>query len=165
MDQAQFLQRFKKLKGLDQTADLLQQAEIRIHWKGLIGSSKSIAAASVCEQVPGNHLFILEDKETAAYFLNDLEQLYPDNKHIYFYPASYRTPYQLEETDNANVVARAEVLEKINTGKNTWVVTYPQALFERVPTQKKLSENTMHMERGKNYSIDFFNELFPSINS
>ena len=159
MDQAQFLQRFKKLKGLDQTADLLQQAEIRIHWKGLIGSSKSIAAASVCEQVPGNHLFILEDKETAAYFLNDLEQLYPDNKHIYFYPASYRTPYQLEETDNANVVARAEVLEKINTGKNTWVVTYPQALFERVPTQKKLSENTMRVERGKSYSIDFFNEF------
>lgn len=159
MEQTQFLQLFKKLKGLDETANLLQQAEIRIHWKGLIGSSKSIAVASVCEQVPGNHLFILEDKETAAYFLNDLEQLYPENKHILFYPASYRTPYQLEETDNANVVARAEVLEKINSGKNTWVVTYPQALFERVPTQKKLSENTMRVERGKTYSIDFFNEL------
>lgn len=159
MEQTQFLQLFKKLKGLDETANLLQQAEIRIHWKGLIGSSKSIAAASVCEQVPGNHLFILEDKESAAYFLNDLEQLYPENKHILFYPASYRTPYQLEETDNANVVARAEVLEKINTGKNTWIVTYPQALFERVPTQKKLSENTMRVERGKTYSIDFFNEL------
>ncbi|MNU45708.1 Transcription-repair-coupling factor [compost metagenome] len=159
MEQTQFLQLFKKLKGLDETANLLQQAEIRIHWKGLIGSSKSIAVASVCEQVPGNHLFILEDKESAAYFLNDLEQLYPDNKHIFFYPASYRTPYQLEETDNANVVARAEVLEKVNTGKNTWVVTYPQALFERVPTQKKLSENTMRVERGKTYSIDFFNEL------
>ncbi len=159
MDQAHFLQLFKKLKGLDQTADLLQQAEIRIHWKGLIGSSKSISVASVCEQVPGNHLFVLEDKEAAAYFLNDLEQLYPDNKHIFFYPASYRTPYQLEETDNANVVARAEVLEKVNTGKNTWIVTYPHALFERVPTQKKLSENTMRVERGKTYSIDFFNEL------
>lgn len=159
MDNVHFLQRFKKLKGLDETANLLQQAEIRIHWKGLIGSSKSIAVASVCEQVPGNQLFILEDKEAAAYFLNDLEQLYPENKHIYFYPASYRTPYQLEETDNANVVARAEVLEKVNTGKNTWVVTYPQALFERVPTQKKLSENTMRVERGKTYSIDFFNEF------
>ena len=75
MDQTHFLQLFKKLKGLDQTADLLQQAEIRIHWKGLIGSSKSIAVASVCEQVPGNHLFVLEDKESAAYFLTDLEQL------------------------------------------------------------------------------------------
>ncbi len=159
MEIAAFIQQFKQLNGLDQTANLLQQAELRLHWKGLIGSSKSIAASSVAEQVPGHHLFILEDKEAAAYFLNDLEQLYPDQKNILFYPASYRTPYQLEETDNANVVARAEVLEKINSGKNTWVVTYPQALFERVPTQKKLAENTMRVERGKSYSIDFFNEL------
>lgn len=159
MDQVQFLKRFKQLKGIDETANLLQQAEIRVHWKGLIGSSKSLASAAVCEQVPGNHLFVLEDKEAAAYFLNDLEQMYPDSNQVFFYPASYRTPYQLEETDNANVVARAEVLEKINTQKNTWVVTYPQALFERVPTQKKLSENTLRVERGKTYSLDFFNEL------
>jgi len=159
MEISTFIDQFKKLKGLDDTANFLQQAEIRIHWKGLIGSSKSIAAISVAQQVPGNHLFVLEDKEAAAYFLNDLEQLFPENKHILFYPASYRTPYQLEETDNANVVARAEVLEKINTGKNNWIVTYPQALFERVPTQKRLTESTMRVERGKNYSIDFFNEL------
>lgn len=159
MEQAQFLAHFKQLNGIDDTANALQQAAIRIHWKGLVGSSKSIAAAAVAEQVPGHHLFVLEDKEAAAYFLNDLEQLYPDNKHILFYPASYRVPYQVEETDNANVVARAEVLEKVNSGKNTWIVSYPQALFERVPTQKRLSENTLRVEKGKTYSIDFFNEL------
>jgi transcription-repair coupling factor (superfamily II helicase) len=159
MEQQQFLTLFKQLKGLDETAQSLQTAAIRIHWKGLIGSAKSIAVACTAEQVPGNHLIILEDKEAAAYFLNDLEQLFPDNKHILFYPASYRTPYQLEETDNANVVARAEVLEKVNGGKNNWIISYPQALFERVPTQQKLAENTLRVERGKNYSIDFFNEL------
>lgn len=159
MDQTQFLKHFKQLKGIDETANALQQAEIRIHWKGLVGSSRSIAAAAVAEQVPGHHVFVLADKEAAAYFLNDLEQLYPEDSKVLFYPASYRAPYQLEETDNANVVARAEVLEKINNGRNCWVITYPQALFERVPTQKRLSENTMRVERGKNYSIDFFNEL------
>ncbi len=159
MENTQFLQHFKQLKGIDETANLLQQAEIRVHWKGLIGSSKSLASAAVCEQVPGNHLFVLEDKESAAYFLNDLEQMYPESNQVFFYPASYRTPYQFEETDNANVVARAEVLEKINSGKNNWIVTYPQALFERVPTQKKLSENTLRVETGKSYSIDYLNEL------
>jgi transcription-repair coupling factor (superfamily II helicase) len=159
MDLAQFKTLFKKLSGIDQTADLLQQAEMRIHWKGLVGSSRSLAASAVAEQVPGHHVFVLEDKEAAAYFLNDLQQLYPDAANVLFYPASYRTPYQLEETDNANVVARAEVLEKVNNGRNCWVVTYPNALFERVPTQKKLSENTMRVEKGKEYSIDFFNEL------
>lgn len=65
----------------------------------------------------------------------------------------------MEETDNANVVARAEVLEKINTGKNGWIVTYPEALFEKVPTKKNLSKNTLRVDVGKTYSIDFINEL------
>ena len=159
MELSQFKALFKKLPGIDQTAELLQQAEIRVHWKGLVGSSKALAASAVSEQVPGHHVFVMQDKEAAAYFLNDLEQLYPDDKNILFYPASYRTPYQLEETDNANVVARAEVLEKVNNGRNCWIVTYPAALFERVPTQKRLTENTMRVEKGKTYSIDFFNEL------
>lgn len=159
MEQTQFKTLFKRLPGIDQTANALQEAEVRTHWKGLVGSSKSMAAAAVAEQVPGHHVFVLQDKEAAAYFLNDLEQLYPGESQVLFYPASYRTPYQLEETDNANVVARAEVLEKINNGRNCWVITYPQALFERVPTQKRLTENTMRVERGKKYSIDFFNEL------
>ncbi len=159
MEQTQFKTLFKRLPGIDQTANALQQAEMRIHWKGLVGSSKSIAAAAVAEQVPGHHIFVLQDKETAAYFLNDFEQLYPNEGQVLFYPASYRVPYQMEETDNANVVARAEVLEKVNNGRNCWVITYPQALFERVPTQKRLTENTMRVERGKTYSIDFFNEL------
>lgn len=159
MEITQFLKLFSSLQGIDNTAKLLGQPTCKVHWKGLIGSSKAISAAAVASQVPNNHLFILEDKETAAYFLNDLEQLFPANKNILFYPASYRTPYQLEQTDNANVVARAEVLEKVNSEKNTWVITYPQALFERVPTQKKLSENTMRVECGKTYSIEFINEL------
>jgi len=159
MEQTQFKALFKRLPGIDQTANALQEAEVRIHWKGLVGSSKSMAAAAVAEQVPGHHVFVLQDKEAAAYFLNDLEQLYPGESQVLFYPASYRAPYQLEETDNANVVARAEVLEKINNGRNCWVITYPQALFERVPTQKRLTENTMRVERNKKYSIDFFNEL------
>ena len=150
---------FSKLPEIDATADQLQYDGTHIHWKGLVGSSRGLCASALAEQTPGHHLFILNDKEEAAYFLNDLEGLFPEDKRVLFYPASYRIPYQLEETDNSNVVSRAEVLEKINNGKNVWVVTYPQALFEKVPTQKKLSENTLRIEVGKTYSIDFINEL------
>lgn len=159
MNTTAFKQLFKQLDGIDDTANALQEVGVRIHWKGLIGSSKSLAMAAVAEQVPGHHIILVEDKEAAAYVLNDLEQLYEGDGKVLFYPASYRAPYQFEETDNANVVARAEVLEKINSGKNCWVVTYPQALFERVPTKKRLTENTMRVEKGKTYSIDFLNEL------
>lgn len=159
MNQAEFLQLFKKYNQVDQVANALQEAEIRIQLKGLVGSSRAAIASAVAGQVPGNHLFVLSDKEEAAYFLNDLENLFPNEKHIVFYPASYRSAYHFEETDNANVVLRAEVLEKINNGTNTWIVTYPQALFEKIPTQKKLTENTLKVQKGKTYSLDFMNEL------
>ncbi|MFN5635365.1 MAG: transcription-repair coupling factor [Flavobacteriia bacterium] len=150
---------FTTLPQIDTTANALQFAGAHIHWKGLVGSARGLCASALSEQIPGHHLFILPDKEEAAYFLNDLEGLFPDDKRILFYPASYRVPYQLEDTDNANVVSRAEVLERINNGTNVRVVTYPQALFEKVPTQKKLSDNTLRVEVGKNYSIDLINEL------
>jgi transcription-repair coupling factor (superfamily II helicase) len=150
---------FSRLPQIDQTAALLSDSGKRIHWKGLVGSSRGASATTLSSQVPGHHLFILNDKEEAAYFLNDLESLFPEDKRILFYPASYRVPYQLEETDNANVVSRAEVLERINSGSNAWIVTYPQALFEKVPTSKNLAKNTMKVEVGKTYSIDFLNEL------
>lgn len=154
-----FRQHFEHIPLVEQTANQLQFHESRIHWKGLAGASKAICAAAVCSQVPGNHLFILNDKEEAAYFLNNFEDLFPENKNILFYPASYRVPYQLEETDNSNVVARAEVLDKVNSGKNAWIITYPEALFEKVPTQKNLSKNTFRLEVGKIYSIDFIHEV------
>ena len=150
---------FTTLPQIDSSANALQFAGAHIHWKGLVGSARGLCATALTEQIPGHHLFILPDKEEAAYFLNDLEGLFPEDKRIFFYPASYRVPYQLEDTDNANVVSRAEVLERINNGTNVRVVTYPQALFEKVPTQKKLSDNTLRVEVGKNYSIDLINEL------
>lgn len=150
---------FSKSPNIDDTANQLQYEATKIHWKGLVGSSKAIFASLIAEQVPGNHLFVLSDKEEAAYFLNDLENLYPDEKHIVFYPASYRTPYQFEETDNANVVARAEVLEKVNAGINTWIISYPQALFEKVPSKQVLTSNTLKVQKGMTYSLDFMNEL------
>lgn len=159
MDIKEFRTAFSRLDQIDKSAHDLGNAVKRIHWKGLVGSSRALCAQALSEQIPGHHLFILSDKEEAAYFLNDLESMYPDDKRVAFYPASYRVPYQLEETDNANVVSRAEVLERINNGKNVWIVTYPQALFEHVPTQKKLAQNTLRIEVGKTYSIDFINEL------
>ena len=117
MDQAQLLKSIAKLRQIDETASLLSQGNVRVQWKGLVGSAKSLTSICVAQQVPGNHLFILEDKEEAAYFLNDLEGLYPDDKRVLFFPASYRVPYQLEETDNANVVTRAEVLDRISGGE------------------------------------------------
>lgn len=160
-----FKKAFSRIRGIDETANELQIIGSKLHWAGLVGSSKAVCAASVAQQAPGNHIFILHDKEQAAYFLNDLQGLYTEEQQsILFYPASYRVPYETEKTDNANVVARAEVLEKISNGKNGWIVTYPKALFERIPSQKSLHKYTLKLEVGKAYSIDFINETLLELN-
>lgn len=127
--------------------------------KGLIGSSLSFVIAGIFKEVDAPFLFILSDKEEAAYHLNDLEQLLGD-KDVLFYPGSYRRPYQIEETDNANVLLRAEVLNRINSRKRpAIVVTYPDALFEKVITRKELDKNTLKIKLEDTLSLDFLNEV------
>ncbi|PKR82138.1 transcription-repair coupling factor [Brumimicrobium salinarum] len=151
--------KFKKSEGVQKTIQQLENRPKQLQWKNVIGASKAFHASATAEQVPGHHLFILEDKEKAAYFLNDLQNLYPDDDRVVFYPASYRVPYKLEEVDNANVVGRAEALDKITKSPNSWIVTYPKALFERVPTKQKLSTNTFKVEKGEEYELEFLNEF------
>ena len=142
-----------------QISESLAVRENKIQLKGLIGSSLSFVVASLFEKSELPYLLILQDKEEAAYYLNDLEQLVGEED-VLFYPGCYRRPYQIEETDNASVLLRAEVLNRINSRKKPAViVTYPEALFEKVVTRKELDKNTLKVAVGDQISIDFINEV------
>ena len=154
-----FIEHLQNHPEINLSAQKLSHDQTKIHWTGIFGSAKSVFASGVAQQCPGHHVFVLNDKEEAAYFLNDLQGLYPEDPRLVFYPASYKVPYQIEEVDNANVVARTEALKKLSVQENCWIITYPDALFEKVLTKKKLVSNTMKIEVGKTYSLDFINEL------
>ncbi len=127
--------------------------------KGLVGSSFSLTISEAFKTTQTPFLLILDDKEEAAYYLNDLEQLVGEQA-VLFYPGSYRRPYQIEETDNANVLLRAEVLNRINSRKKpAIVVTYPDALFEKVVTKRELERNTLTLSVSDSLSLDFVNEV------
>ncbi|WP_411894325.1 transcription-repair coupling factor [Winogradskyella sp. A2] len=137
----------------------IAESQNNTHLKGLVGSSFSIVLSEVFKTNDKPFLLVFDDKEEAAYYLNDLEQLIND-KDVLFYPGSYRRPYQIEETNNANVLLRAEVLNRINSRrKPAIIVTYPDALFEKVVTKKELEKNTLKISVGNNLSIDFVNEV------
>ena len=126
---------------------------------GLVGSSVSLVIATVFKSMDSPYLVVFNNKEEAAYHLNDLENLLGD-QNVLFYPGSYRRPYQIEETDNANVLLRSEVLNRINSRKKpALIITYPEALFERVITRKELEKNTFKISLGNRLSIDFVNEV------
>jgi len=159
MVQASALSFAKQSAEIASTLHQLRNGEKAICWQGLHGSSVALFALAITEIYGGKHLFILDDKESAVYFLNDLQGLCGDQNKALFFPATMRTPYQFNETDNANVVYRAEVLARMNSEKTALVVTYPEALFEKVPTQKKLANHTVKIQVGKEYSLDSLNEL------
>jgi len=125
---------------------------------GLVGSSLSFVIEAVFQKTELPILLLFNDKEEAAYYLNDLEQLINDQD-VLFYPGSYRRPYQIEETDNANILLRAEVLNRINSRKKpAIIVSYTDAIFEKVVTRKELEKNTLKLSVSEAVSIDFINE-------
>ncbi len=153
---SQFFSQSPQLRKLQKS---ITQTQEKAHIKGLVGSSLSFVISESFKTAEKPFLLIFNDKEEAAYYLNDLEQLIGE-EHVLFYPGSYRRPYQIEETDNANVLLRAEVLNRINSQrKPSIVVTYPDALFEKVVTRKELERNTLKISVGTELSLDFVNEV------
>jgi transcription-repair coupling factor (superfamily II helicase) len=149
---------FAQSSHLRKLQEAITQSQKDLALDGLVGSSLSIVLSQVFKNLDLPFLLVLNDKEEAAYHLNDLENLLGD-QNVLFYPGSYRRPYQIEETDNANVLLRSEVLNRINSRKKpAFIVTYPEALFEKVVTRKELERNTLKLSVGEDVSVDFVNE-------
>jgi len=150
---------FAKSSQVRKLWESIAQSQTNIVVSGLVGSSVSLVIAEIFKISEKPFLIILNDKEEAAYHLNDLENLLSE-KNVLFYPESYRRPYQIEETDNANILLRAEVLNRINSQKKpALIVSYPEALFEKVVTRRELEKNTLKIKMGDALSIDFVNEV------
>lgn len=159
MSKQQIAQLFEKTDQTNQLIQALKKEKQQIQITNLVGSSLSFLISETFKKAEKPFLLIFDDKETAAYHLNDLEQLLGE-KNLLFYPASYRRAYQIEETDNANILLRAEVLNRINSQrKPAVIVTYPQALFEQVITKRELERNTLRIATNEEVSLDFINEM------
>ncbi len=172
MNLNELIQMFRDEKNSEQIVNALQNYDRnRIQLKGLIGSSRALVSASVFNEISGIHLFILPDKETAAHFFNDIENIYDERsldyskKKILFYPTSYKRQYDIENPDNVNLLLRAEILNRIgSSARKTMIVTYPEALCEKVISKKYLAKNTMKINVGESLSIDFIIDLMNEYN-
>lgn len=131
-----------------------------IHLKGLSGSLDAVIFASAVRSIRGSHLIILQDKESASYFLNDLQNLLGD-KEVLFFPMSYKRPYEYDEIENANILMRSEVLTLITAKPDAQIIiTYPEALVEKVINKKSLASNTFTIKKGENLDSQFLEDFF-----
>ncbi len=130
--------------------------------KGVAGSAKAFVVAAVFGKLGGQHFVICPDKENAAYFYNDLENIFGERetdyakKMVLFYPTSYKRPYEPEKAYNSYVLSRTEVLQRVSTSeRKTIIVSYPEALSEKIATRKILSKNALKFGVGEKVDMDF----------
>jgi transcription-repair coupling factor (superfamily II helicase) len=159
---------FLKLYTLDSSVQVVAAAlkpndSQRVKIRGLAGSLDAVVAAAVYVINHQNHLIILQDKEEAAYFHNDLQNLLGD-KEVLFFPTSYKRPYEFEETENANILQRAEILNRVNhkAASGELIVTYPEALTEKVINKRSLQKNTVQAKVGEKVDTAFLSEILLS---
>jgi transcription-repair coupling factor (superfamily II helicase) len=160
--QAPLLTYFGEPKQTNAIQLALEKEQTKIQLTGIVGSSFAITASAVVRESNKPHLFIFRDKEAASYFVNDIENLLKNE--VFFFPASYRRAYQIEETDNANILLRAEVLNKLNNKRNPIIITYSEALSEKVVSRKELKKHTIALKIKDDIAIDFLEEMLEHLN-
>jgi len=131
----------------------------RIHLKGLIGSSDAMVALALYNIQKQGNLFVLPDREEAIYFQNDLENIF--GHRVLFFPSSYKKPFDITQFDTSAVLQRAEVLNelKYNTANGKLIVSYPEAIAEKVVDQQVLAANTLEINLAEKISIETINEF------
>jgi len=154
-----FLQLYSSDSFVQLIVNQISGQQPRVQVKGLAGSLDAVLAAAVYQNLPRLNLFVTNDREEAAYLQNDLQNLL--GREILYYPTSYKRPYHYEEIENANVLMRAEILNKLNVtaADNLLIVTYPEALFEKVINKRSLLSNTFTVKVGERLDAQFLREF------
>lgn len=145
------------LKGLSENA----QAKFKI--ENGVGSVLPFIAAILGQERESVQVFVLNDKEEAAYFYNDLLFLLGEER-VRFLPSSYRRAGNFEEKDNDSILVRTEVLNALIAKEVTFIVTYTEGIAEKVVSQKTLTDMSMVVTKGDKLSISFLESLLSEYN-
>ncbi|KAA6332286.1 Transcription-repair-coupling factor, partial [termite gut metagenome] len=130
-----------------------------IYCEGLRASSSSLFFSALTGNNDCSFLFILNDLEEAGYFYHDMTQVL-GTEHILFFPSSFRRAVKYGQKDAANEILRTEVLSRLQKGeRGLCIVTYPDALVEKVVSKKELSDKTLKLHVGEQVDTSFITDV------
>ena len=150
-------------KSVKALAKALQDGSARtIFAEGLCASAAPLLFSSVaaaCPQVMAcPYVFVLDDAEEAGYFYHDLTQILGEQE-VFYFPSSFRRAVKFGQRDAANEILRTEVISRLSAGhRPLFVVTYPEAVMEKVVSRQKLDEQTLRLHAGERVDITFVEE-------
>ena len=127
-----------------------------VHLEELVGGALSFYASAAVARTGGVHLFVAEDRDAAAYLVNDFYNLL-DEERVCFFPSSYKHSAANGAEDAQGVVQRTATMNALRSfsGAGYLVVcTYPEALAERVADAEALRRGTIAVRVGDRFSIE-----------
>ncbi len=136
--------------------DTLQKhAAARVLLDGVTSGQRAFIAAGAWLAQPRTHVLIAGDKEEAAYLQNDLAGLL-EQKAVHFFPDSFKRPQFFEELNATHTLERADTVNRIATSRTAGelIVTYPEALLERVVSPKALDAARIDIQKGEHLDVD-----------
>ena len=142
---------------------LLKDNSVRhLYCGGLYASAASLFSSVLVQRATCPLVFILGDMEEAGYFYHDLTQIL-GTEQVLFFPSSFRRAIKYGQKDAANEILRTEVLSRLQKGEEgLCVVTYSDALAEKVVSRKELGENTLKLHAGERVDMNFVTDVLRS---
>ncbi|MDC1106900.1 transcription-repair coupling factor [Prolixibacteraceae bacterium] len=138
---------------------LKKDGQVRYSCDGLKGSAAPLYLWSVLTSHKGIGLIIANDQEAAAYFYDDIQRFYNPNN-LHFFPSSHRRHLDLDRIESENVIQRTDVLNAVSSKEKAIVVTYPEAIAEKIVEVKTLQTITLPIKVGDSIGTPFLQETF-----
>lgn len=129
---------------------------------GLCASAASFFSSSLIRKYDVPFVFILGDLEEAGYFYHDLTQILGTDR-VLFFPSSFRRAIKYGQKDAANEILRTEALSRLEKGDTSvCIVTYPDALSEKVVSRNNLKEKSLKLHTGERVDTSFITDILHS---
>ena len=156
-------QLYTKHPQVSKALHLLNDASVHhLFCGGLCASAASLFATALLQRAASPFVFILDDLESAGYFYHDLTQVLGSER-VLFFPSSFRRAIKYGQKDAGNEILRTEVLSRLQKQEEgLCVVTYPDALAEKVVSRGELTEKTLKLHVGERVDLSFVTEVLRS---
>ena len=166
-----FFEKYQQVPLLEQLENALSGRQSRVRLSGVSGSYGAVVSAAFFLKSQQSQLFVATGKEEAYYVSNDLDRLLGDedkditSKQVLLFPTTYRKAYSagddgnLSHVENANELQRTEVIKQLSSGRRLLVVTYPEALVEKVVSKRMLQSNSFTISKDSTIDVDELGEM------
>ena len=120
--------------------------------EGVKGGLDAFIMTGLMAHTQSHHIYIALDKEDAAYIYTTLQSIHAE-KHVLFFPDSFKRPQQFDEVDKTNILVRTDSINRLYKTRNPKIlVTYPEAIFEKAVDPTFLEKDKIQIK--KNHTLD-----------